>query len=133
MPGTEHSGEEKRKDDRRDKDRDETGKKNTLTVYAASTDMDEPEVQRIKVGLLVENDILSEQPRAANLVGAQCEMEVYERTILAQAPIDGGRKYFEFPPLVPTTADDTTWTVTIEGDIPDDDTAIAITAATPAR
>jgi hypothetical protein len=48
-------------------------------------------------------------------------------TMEVSDPVGDGRTRFDFPPYTPTAAGDILWTVTIDDDDADDDTAMATT------
>jgi PKD repeat protein len=85
-------------------------------------------VKPVKIKLVVRNGgTINSQTKPATVTGVQNGDQVYNEMLPVSDPVGDGRTRFDFPPYTPTAAGDILWTVTIDDDDADDDTAMATT------
>jgi hypothetical protein len=86
----------------------------------------------VSIKLVVRNGGTDDgQSRPAIVVGVQNGSEVYNETLAVSDPIGDGRSTFEFPSYRPEVAGNILWTVVINDDDPDGDSATRTTRVLP--
>jgi hypothetical protein len=85
----------------------------------------------IRIKLVIQNMGVLDEPRSATVVGVQNSSEFYNQTLQVSDAPGKGPTTFAFPSYVAVATGDIIWTVTLDDDDPDDDTALAVTKVVP--
>lgn len=100
-----------------------------ITRFRATREVELRERKPVRLRLAVRNVGQAAGDAAVTLVGVQNGAEVYRQTMTLGAPA-GQKASAKFPDYRPTAAGDIAWTVTIQDQTPDNNSASAVTKVT---